>query len=92
MDKVEILRKLYDNAKPQGMGFFHFTPERMTTEEANILFNSCEDKYFDYVKGRVMKIDLNGDILDTYLYNRDNGDGSAEYILKDMNGFSEIEE
>ena len=92
MDKIEILRRLYDNAKPQGMGFLHFTPEKMTTEEANTLYNSSRDRYFDYVKGRVMKIDLNGDVLDTWLYDRDNGEGSAEYVLKDMVGFSEFKE
>lgn len=32
---------------------------------------------FDYVKGRVMKVDLNGDEFDPWAYDRDNGAGAA---------------
>jgi len=87
MDKVEIFRTLYNNAKPQGMGFLHYDSTPMLREEAETMFNERNDKYFDYVKGRVMKIDLSGDTLDPWLYDRDNGDGEVEYALKDMDGF-----
>ena len=82
IDKVKILIALYNNAKCQGMGILHYTPEAMTEDEAVVcLSNAAPDYYFDYVKGRVMKISLQNDILDTWLYNRDNGDGAAERAL-----------
>lgn len=38
--------------------------------------------FFDYLKGRVMKIDLSGDEVDTRLYNNDNGQGAAEETVQ----------
>ena len=70
---------LYNAARPQGMGFLHYTPEPMTHEEATQLLE--EKTYFDYVKGRVMKMDLAGDVLDPTLYDRDNGYGAAARAL-----------
>ncbi len=37
--------------------------------------------YFDYLAGRVMKIDLSGDELDPRLYDRDLGQGAAERTI-----------
>jgi hypothetical protein len=80
MNKAEVLAKLYNRSKPQGMGMLHFTPETMTTKDAQALLDGGHT-YFDYLKGRVMKIDLKGDELQTALYNRDNGQGAAEAAL-----------
>lgn len=79
LDKAEVLAALYNNSQPLGMGFIHFTPEDMTKEEAAKLLT--EQTSFDYLKGRVMKVDLEGNELRTHLYNRDNGDGAAERVL-----------
>lgn len=38
--------------------------------------------YFDYLHGRVMKVDLAGDTLKTRGYNLDNGEGAAEKIVE----------
>ena len=46
--------------------------------------NPYEHLYFDYLYGRVMKIHLAGDELDTWGYNRDNGDGAAERIISQL--------
>ena len=78
--KAEILTALYNRSKPLGLGFLHFTPEDMTVQEARELLK--ENTYFDYLKGRVMKIDLSSDKLDPYLYDRDNGAGACERILR----------
>ena len=75
LDKCAVLRVLYDNAKAQGMGFLHYEPDPMTLEEATEALS--RSTYFDYHKGRVMKVDLKGDTLDPWLYDRDNGDGAA---------------
>ena len=93
MDKAEVLRRLYNNAKPQGLGFLHYTPKEMTIEEARELIKNGIDEsgsrglYFDYVHGRVMKIDLSTDELRTGLYNRDNGTNAAEEALKDLRNY-----
>lgn len=78
-DKAKVLASLYNNAKPLGLGIRQYDPKPMTEEEASELLK--EQTYFDYLKGRIMKVDLSGDSLETYLYNRDNGEGSAEAIL-----------
>lgn len=73
LDKAAVLAALYNASKPLGLGFLHFTPEPMTIEEARELLK--KRTYFDYLKGRVMKIDLSGETLDPRPYDRDNGDG-----------------
>ena len=78
--KSDVLRILYNNSKPQGMGFLHYIPEDMTKEEAQAMLDAGQT-YFDYVHGRVMKIDLSNNELRTALYNRDNGPDAAENAL-----------
>ena len=74
-DKAAVLAALYNHARPQGMGFFQYDPTPMSDEQAReILKNGT---YFDYVRGRVMKINLECDTLNPWLYDRDNGDGAA---------------
>ena len=80
LDKAEVLRALYNRARTQGMGFFHATPGDMTREEAQTILDGGQ-VYFDYLKGRVMKVDLKGGTLRTGLYNRDNGAGAAENAI-----------
>lgn len=75
-NKAEVLAMLYNKAKPQVLGFLHFTPEHMTTMEAQEILNTGQTD-FDYLKGRVMKVDLSGDSFSPRLYDRDNGEGSA---------------
>lgn len=58
------------------MGFLQYDPKPMEEKEAEQLLAS--GTYFDYLKGRVMKIRLSGDEVSTSLYNRDNGPGAAE--------------
>ena len=77
--KPAVLAVLYNNSKPQGFGFLHFDPKPMTVELAQELLD--HQTYFDYLKGRVMKVDLSGDELDPFLYDRDNGQGAAERAI-----------
>lgn len=80
MNKAKILAALYNNSKPLGMGALHFDPQPMTEQEAQELLDSGQT-HFDYLKGRVMKIDLSGDKLSTWGYNRDIGENAAETVL-----------
>ncbi len=82
LNKGDVLATLYNNSQPLGLGFLHYDPKPMTKEEAEELLK--EHTYFDYLKGRVMKVDLKGDLLKTWLYDRDNGAGAAEHALRDL--------
>lgn len=89
LDKADVLAALYNASKPLGMGMFHFEAKPMTHDEAAKLLetgaagestNRPPDDtgvYFDYLKGRVMKVKIGGDTLNPWLYDRDNGCGAA---------------
>lgn len=80
LDKAEVFAALYNNARAQGLGFLHYNPKPMTAEIARQRFGD-NFGYFDYVDGRVMKIDLSGDDVDTWGYDRDNGTGAVQRII-----------
>lgn len=81
-NKAKILAALYNASRPLGLGFMDYDPKDMTIEEAEELLKT--QTYFDYHKGRVMKVDLSKDELWTALYNRDNGQGKAEEIINNL--------
>lgn len=71
-----VLAALYNASRPQGMGFLHYDSTPMTTEQAQSILDKSGG-YFDYLQGRVMKINLEGDFVNPTLYDRDNGQGAA---------------
>ena len=80
LNKADVLAALYNNSRPLGMGFLQSDPQPMKAEEAQELLDSGQT-YFDYLKGRVMKIDLKTDQLYPGLYDRDNGEGSVKRVI-----------
>lgn len=84
MNKADVLRTLYNAAKPQGLGMLSYKPEDMTKDEAEELLKN--GTYFDYLYGRVMKVDLSKDDLFLGLYNRDNGYNAGENALSHLIG------
>ena len=82
LDRVEVFRALYDRAKPQGLGFLHFEAGPLPREEAETAFDN--GSYFDYFKGRVMKVNLGGNEFNPWLYDRDNGPGAAAEVVKKL--------
>jgi hypothetical protein len=70
------------------MGFLHFKTGNMSKEEAKQLLKTRT--YFDYITGRVMKVDLLETKLDTRLYNRDNGPDAAERAIRTLEPISKI--
>lgn len=84
LDRVEVLRALYNAARPQGMGRLMYVPGDMSREDAEELLAEADKfgSYFDYLQGRVMKLKLKGDAISVALYERDNGLGSARAALK----------
>jgi hypothetical protein len=93
LDKAALLAALYNHSQPAGMGWLQALPGDMTVEHARELIDSGANPdyirardgiYFDYLYGRPLKIDLGGEVLRTYGYNRDNGDEAAERIVADL--------
>ena len=80
LDKAAVLAALYNHARPQGLGVLHFDPSSMTVEQAQKILATGQTS-FDYIKGRVMKVDLSKDFLDTQLYDRNNGPDAAENAI-----------
>jgi len=83
LKKEEVLKALYDRAKVQGLGFIQMVPGDMDIEEAKGYLKKYT--YFDYLKGRVIKIDLSrDDEFDERLYDRDNGAGAAQRAISHL--------
>jgi hypothetical protein len=83
LDKAAVFAALYNGAKAQGLGFLSYDPEPMTPEQAREQFGDCNGDY-DYINGRVMKVDLSGEAIDPSGYDRDNGNGSAARIVEEL--------
>lgn len=82
LTKAAILTALYNNSRPMGMGFLNFDPAPMTEAQAAEIIGDDKHPYFDYVKGRVIKVSLreeNG--FEERLYDRDNGHGTAQRAI-----------
>ena len=80
LNKAEVLAALYNNAKPQGLGFLQYDPKPMSVNEAEEILK--QTTYFDYLKGRVMKVNLKSDkVFEERLYDRDNGYGAAQRAI-----------
>lgn len=82
LSKPEVLAALYNNSRVQGMGRLQAKPGIMTAHEAESLLK--EGTYFDYLYGKVMKVDLSKDTLAPWLYDRDNGAGAAARALSGL--------
>ena len=83
MNKAEVLKALYDHSHVQGYGFLQAVPKGLVTIE------HCEElleqsTYFDYLYGRVLKVDLSGDEFDERLYDRDCGHGAAARAVRSI--------
>lgn len=74
--KAQVLAALYNNSKVQGMGFLQAKPGIMSEGEAAEILE--ETHTFDYLFGKVMKVDLTHDQFNPRSYDRDNGDGAAQ--------------
>lgn len=81
LDKAALLQGLHNRSKPLGFGYFNpLALQQMTYEEAEELIGRGELS-FNYLNGRPMKISLEGDTLDFWGYDRDNGKGAALEVV-----------
>ena len=80
MTVAEKLRRLYNSARPQGYSWRHYDHAPMELEEAETILENRTGTYFDYLRGRIMKVDVS-EPEDSRLYNQDNGPMAAETAL-----------
>jgi hypothetical protein len=83
LNKADVLAALYNASRPQGLGFASYDPTPMTSEQAQAILGKGH-MYFDYLAGRVMKIELGGGELDPWGYDRDNGNGQAAKVINEL--------
>lgn len=88
LDKGSVLAALYNASRPLGMGFMQYDPKPMQPEEATELLK--HHTYFDYLKGRVMKLDFRGNVLRVDLYDRDNGSGAAQRAIEALQKSADV--
>ena len=82
LPKNKVLRALFNASRQQGIGLLDPSGRgQMTDDEAGKWIDSNQSRYFDYLKGRVVKVALDGDSFCPALFNRDNGDEAAERAI-----------
>ena len=82
LTKAAVLAALYNSARPFGLGILQYDPRPMTEEDAQRILDSSTSRYFDYLNGRLIKVDLSDDNeFDERLFDRDYGPGSAERVI-----------
>ena len=87
--KAAVLSALFNNARGFGIGILvdmlgaQTGAKSMSIGEAEALIENVRPHlYFDYVSGRLLKVDLSDDdSFDSRLYDRDYGDGAAERAI-----------
>lgn len=84
LNKAEVLKSLYDHSHIQGMGFLQAVPEGTVTVEHCAEFLKQCNYYVDYMHGRVIKVDLDGDSFNEALYDRDNFPGAAAKAVDEV--------
>lgn len=79
--RERVLAALFNGSFQQGMGGLDARGRaQLTEEDARAML--AEDTYFDYVRGRVLKVDLRDpESFDSRLYDRDCGEGAAARII-----------
>lgn len=83
LDKAVLLVALYNASQQQGLGFLNPAGcQSLALADARAAL--AQSSYFDYLNGRVMKVELSGDELNTWAYNRDNGPGAAEAVVTSL--------
>ena len=85
LPKDEVLAALYNASQRQGLGVLQPIRNPMTALQASVLLMSNDRQSFDYLYGKVLKLNLHNDSTKEGLfvggYDRDNGEGAAAKAL-----------
>ena len=98
IDLVKFVQKVFELSIPQGLGFFHFTPNPLTEEEARGIVDRASRNTgsvkldMDYISGRACKMvvwEKNGKltIQDTWY---DHTDNQLKQLLAEFNIVSNV--
>lgn len=80
-DKAQVLLSLYQNSDYIDKRYIN---DRSIGLPETTKMIEEEQFYSDYLNGRVIKIDLSGDTIDTKEYDKFNGEGSAEAAINHL--------
>jgi len=89
LSKECVLAALYNNSKVQGFGYLQTVSAEMSVEDASKIVR--QSLSFDYLFGKVMKIDISGDEFDPRLYDRDLGNGAAHKVINNLKATGSVE-
>lgn len=84
LDKAEVLLTLYNHSHVQGLGFLQMVDNYTLKDAKKDLEASAPYFYFDYLHGRVLKVDLSKDTFNGDLYDRDCGSGAAQKAIDEL--------
>lgn len=84
LNKAAVLAALFNSSHPQGLGFIHYSAEPMSIEVAEEICATQTRLDFDYLQGRVLKVDISGDWFNPSSYDRDNSPGAAEKAVNEL--------
>ena len=87
LSKAAVLVALHNGTRPLGLGFLQ---ARDSVSEADAETQLARGTYVDYFCGRPIKVDLSGDELEEYLYDRDAGKGAAARIIDGLRAKAEV--
>jgi hypothetical protein len=76
--KLTLFQMLINNSTSKT----NFITSDVDITEYDHILKCIKKGYIDRFNGRVFKSDISGKTFDTGLYNRDNGNGAAERIVK----------
>lgn len=80
LDKYEVTAALHAGTHSQGLGVLHDTGA-LTADELRTAFPDGIPEYFDYLRGRVMKVGLTKDSFNPRGYDMDNYPGAAADVI-----------
>ena len=86
LSKAHVLQALFNASRQQGMGFLDRSGARPMTLEDAASYTDDGRLYFDYLRGRVLKVDISGDGFAPHAYDRDNGAGAAARAIAQLRG------
>ncbi len=90
LDKVPVLRALYNAAIPTVLTMPN-APILLTAEEAKAHI-AINDGHIDFVRGRLIGVDLSGDDIDPILYDKYNDlPGSADSVINALRAIGDPE-
>lgn len=81
IDKLLLLKMLWEKSK---YAAFHNQSNFMKPQWDDALAEKAITKYIDYFQGKIIKLDLSKNIIDPYLYDRDNGKNTFVNVINSI--------